>query len=129
MKYIYAIKFGKYVKIGITSNLVTRFRAPMHPHVLTPCDLDESHREPLCAFPGELETERFLHGWLSEYRVEGEFFVLPDAVVEKLRQHNTDSQRDQLFQLGLRKRWRSAPYSPRLPSLEFDPNEVFEPDF
>lgn len=128
MKYVYAIKFGKYVKIGLTANPAERLRALRWPVQLTPPDLDKSQREALCAFPGDYETERFLLGWLSEYRVEGEFFVLPEALVEKFRQHNSDYQRDYLFQLDARRRRKGKYYYggfPR-PVYERDPDAEYD---
>jgi hypothetical protein len=100
VKYVYAIRFGRYVKIGLTADLPNRLAALPKGVLLVPRDIDAKDREPLCAFPGELETERFLHGWLSDYRAVGEFFELPDELVEKLRQHNSNAERTQMFRIN-----------------------------
>lgn len=96
MKYVYAIRFGKYVKIGCSTDPAHRLRA-LPGKLRKPVDLDLADREPLCAFPGEFESERFFHMFFSDFRHEGEFFSLPDDQVELLRRCNTDDQRAELF--------------------------------
>lgn len=99
MRYVYAIRFGKYVKIGCSTQPAARFRA-LPGTLVKPADLDLLDREPLCAFPGEYETERFFHELFREYRTAGEFFELPEAWVGKLRSCSTDDQRAEQFNLA-----------------------------
>lgn len=76
--YIYAVRFGRYVKIGTSRNpwqrllqLKSRFSG-----VLAPDDLDTNDVQPLFAVPGDMHTEHLIHLLVSEARVIGEWYNL-----------------------------------------------------
>lgn len=97
--WVYAVRFGEYVKIGSTTDPASRLRG-LPGTILKPSDLDTTDVEPLCAVPGNAETERLLHLMWVTFRAVGEWFHATDHIVEACRAANTDAQREIRF--GLR---------------------------
>lgn len=96
--WVYAIRFGEYVKIGTTGDLRGRLNN-LPGTILKPNDLDTTDVEPLCAVPGNVEAERLLQLMLSPYRAIGEWFHATDHIVASCRAANTDSQRQMRFKI------------------------------
>jgi hypothetical protein len=96
--WVYAVRFGGYVKIGSTTDPASRLRG-LPGTILKPDDLDTADVEPLCAVPGSAETERLLHLMWAPFRAIGEWFHATDHIVESCRGANTDAQREIRFGL------------------------------
>jgi hypothetical protein len=96
--WVYAVRFGSYVKIGSTTDPAGRLRG-LPGSILKPDDLDMTDVEPLCAVPGNAETERLLHLMWAPFRAIGEWFHATDHIVETCRAANTDGQRETRFGL------------------------------
>lgn len=96
--WVYAIRFGGYVKIGSTNDPASRLRG-LPGSILKPDDLDTTDIEPLCAVHGNAETERLLHLMWAPFRVVGEWFHATDHIVESCRAANTDWQRETRFRI------------------------------
>lgn len=94
MSYLYAIRYGRYVKIGYSDSPRDRLRALPGGVRLRPADLELSTEgEPLFAVTGDLTTERLLHRIFSPHRAVGEWFILSEEAIELLRSANSDDQR------------------------------------
>lgn len=94
--WVYAVRFGAYVKIGSTTDPASRLRG-LPGTIIRPDDLDTTDTEPLFAVPGSAETERLLHLMWAQFRVVGEWFYATDHIVETCRAANTDWQRESRF--------------------------------
>ncbi len=76
MNYIYAVRFGPYVKIGTTTDPVARLRQlrGRHRGTLSPDDLSVDEVEPLFVVQGDYRTEHLIHCLFTEDRVLGEWY-------------------------------------------------------
>ena len=95
---VYVIRFGQYLKVGVTSDVAQRLRA-LPGGTLKPPDLDRTDVEPLCAVTGGPDTERMLHSILADARVVGEWFLARPELVAVFRGCMTDEARARAFNL------------------------------
>lgn len=75
--YVYAVRFGQYVKIGTSTNPAERLRALKSNHrggTLHPRGLTEDDVQPMFAVAGDERTEHVLHTLFDSNRVIGEWY-------------------------------------------------------
>ena len=96
--HVYAIRFGSYIKVGMTTDVAQRMRA-LPGAILKPSDLDRSDVEPLCAVPGGADVERLVHTLLAEERAIGEWFYATPRLVAAFRSMMSDETRTRTFQI------------------------------
>lgn len=72
---LYLIKSGKYTKVGYTSNIEKR---------LSKYNTENPNYEVLGVKDGEFIDESEYHKRLNDYHIKGEWFLLPDNVLEEI---------------------------------------------
>lgn len=83
--FVYVIRFGRYVKVGWSQDPHGRMRKLRYERRLAhPVDADMKDCEVLGWIPGAESLERKMHHVLKEYRVRGEFFLLPESLMAAL---------------------------------------------
>jgi hypothetical protein len=86
MTYLYFIRSGKRVKIGITVDLKRRLKE-INIHLPVPAYL-------IGYVEGTYHAEKFIHGLLDDHRLSGEWFKYNDAVallIDQLLAHGLES--------------------------------------
>ena len=74
-RYVYLLKCGDKFKVGVSKNVDRRIKEldkrPLPVNLVTKSKLVH------CAF----EAEKEIHEWLDEYRIDGEWFNIPDSLM------------------------------------------------
>lgn len=93
-RWVYGVRFGRWTKIGVSVDPRDRLSHIRRGGVRCPDDIDWADVEPIFLAHGEGDTERLLHAAFDQYRGMGEWFALPEGVLDSLRRHTTDSDRE-----------------------------------
>lgn len=75
-QYVYAVRFGPYLKVGLTENpkrRITQFGFQSTKQA-QPADVRSYLAEPIFAIEADLTVERILHAILAPYRLTGEWY-------------------------------------------------------
>jgi hypothetical protein len=75
-RYVYAVRFGPYLKIGISENPKRRIMQFGFPSTqqAQPSDVRNYPAEPIFAVAASAKVERILHAIFAPYRITGEWF-------------------------------------------------------
>lgn len=87
-RFVYGVRFGRYVKIGTTRTPHIRLRQLTHTSQRgprSPVDLQFDDIEPLFAVAGDHRTERLLHLIFEADRVTGEWFWYRDRIAAAVK--------------------------------------------
>lgn len=110
--FLYAVRRGRYIKIGRTVNVRARMGALSNSStLLTPADVSGKPLKILAIVAGDTAEEQLLLRSLSRYRVTGEWFKLNCVKESIYRQIFEDRET-----IGLADQQRQCIYRPSLPA-------------